>query len=444
MSTESPRRAAESPRSPQSPSGATEAKSVDLRRASEPSARDVDPEVAEERRHRSFPWNELWVTVAAFVLAFIVSAIVMVAADPEINREWSYLFSRPDALTDSWAKISAAYVALFQGAFGSWNAFTATTAQAAPLICGGLAIGVGFRAGLFNIGGQGQAIVGATCAAWVGFNFHSLPLPVHLLFAVLIGFIGGAIWGGIAGVLKARAGANEVIVTIMLNYIANGLLAWLLTTRAFQMPGRTDPIAPVVDWNATFPRLVNSQLHLGFFLALLLAVATWWLLDRTRLGFNIRAVGANPHAAATAGMNTNSITAWTMLISGGLAGLAGVEVALGPISGATPTQLSMGLVGSIGFDAITVALLGRSKPFGIVLAGLFWGAMNQGGLRMQAMAQTSLDLVSVIQAVIVMFVAAPMLVKTILPFLKTRREKRGKHIDRGPVAADSTTNGALA
>jgi simple sugar transport system permease protein len=190
--------------------------------------------------------------------------------------------------------------------------------------------------------------------------------------------------------------------------------------------------------------MAGSQLHLGFFLALLLAVGTWWLLDRTPLGFQIRAVGSNPNASATAGMNTNSIIAWTMIISGGLAGMAGVEVALGPISGATPTQLSIGLVGTIGFDAITVALLGRSKPLGIVLAGLFWGAMNQGGLRMQAMTQTSLDLVRVIQAVIVMFVAAPMLVKTILPFLKTRREKRTKKRDRGPVPADTTTKGALA
>ena len=136
---------------------------------------------------------------------------------------------------------------------------------------------------------------------------------------MIAGFIGGAIWGGIAGILKARAGANEVIVTIMLNYIAGGLLAWLLTTKAFQMPGRTDPIAPIVDWNATFPRMAGSQLHLGFFLALLLAVGTWWLLDRTPLGFQIRAVGSNPNASATAGMNTNSIIAWTMIISGGLA-----------------------------------------------------------------------------------------------------------------------------
>ncbi len=383
--------------------------------------------VLAERVRREFPWNEVWVTVAAFVMAFIVSAVVMVVSDPDISKEWAYVFNRPDALSDSWAKISGAYVALFQGAFGSWTAITATTAQAAPLICGGLAMGLAFKAGLFNIGGQGQAIAGATLAAWVGFNFHGLPLVAHLLLAMVAGLVGGAIWGGIAGVLRAKAGANEVIVTIMLNYVASGLLAWLLTTKAFQMPGRTDPIAPPVDWNATFPRLAGSQLHLGFFIALLLAVATWWLLDRTRLGFHIKAVGANPHASATAGMKVDRVIATTMIISGALAGFAGVEVALGPISGATPTQLSIGLVGSIGFDAITVALLGRSRPFGIVLAGLFWGAMSQGGLRMQALAQTPLDLVSVIQAVIVMFVAAPMLVKTILPFLKTAHERRRGH-----------------
>ncbi|VEI04206.1 ABC transporter permease [Acidipropionibacterium jensenii] len=397
---------------------------------------------AQESRARSgFPWNELWVTVAAFVMAFIVSAVVMVVADPDISKQWSYVLSRPDAITSSWAKVSGAYVALFQGAFGSWTAITATTAQAAPLICGGLAIGLAFKAGLFNIGGQGQAIAGATLAAWVGFNFHSLPLVPHLVLAMIAGLLGGAVWGGIAGVLRAKAGANEVIVTIMLNYVASGLLAWLLTTSAFQMPGRTDPIAPPVDWAATFPRLAGSQLHLGFFLALLLAVATWWLLDRTRLGFHIKAVGANPNASATAGMKVDRIIAVTMIISGALAGFAGVEVALGPISGATPTQLSIGLVGSIGFDSITVALLGRSRPLGVVLAGLFWGAMSQGGLRMQALAQTPLDLVSVIQAVIVMFVAAPMLVKTILPFLKTAHDRRR---ERSTKPGSDPKTGALA
>lgn len=386
------------------------------------------------------PWNEIWVTLAAFVLAFLVGAILMVVADPQIASQWSYVFSRPDALASSWDKVSSAYAALITGSLGSWQAITATTARSAPLICAGLGVGIAFRAGLFNIGAQGQAICGATLAAWVGFNFHSLPLAVHLPFAVLAGIAGGALWGGIAGVLKARAGAHEVIVTIMLNYVAAGLLAWLLTTKAFQEPGRTDPIAPVVDWNATFPRMAGSQLHLGFILALLMGVLAWWLMERTKSGFGIRAVGANPDAAATAGMAVPHITTLTMLISGGLAGLAGVQTALGPISGATPTPLTAGLVGSIGFDAITVALLGRSRPLGTVLAGLLWGAMSTGGLRMQAMAQTPLDLVSVIQALIVMFVAAPMLVKTILPFLRTRAERRRRRVTPADVTDTGTTN----
>lgn len=260
---------------------------------------------------------------------------------------------------------------------------------------------------------------------------------VHLPLAILAGLVAGGIWGGIVGVLKAKAGAHEVIVTIMMNYIATGTLAWLLTTSAFQRPGRSDSISPIVDWSATFPRVEGSQLHLGFVVALLAAVVVWWLIDRTGLGFQIRAVGANPSASATAGMSVPNITITTMAISGALAGLAGVMVALGPISGASPTPLTAGLVGSIGFDAITVALVGRSRPLGVVLAGLLFGAMNAGGLAMQAQAQTPLDLTVVLQALIVIFVAAPLLVKTILPFLKQRTKRRKP----APAAAASAQGG---
>ncbi len=249
-------------------------------------------------------------------------------------------------------------------------------------------------------------------------------MAIHLPFAILAGLVGGAVWGGIAGVLKAKAGAHEVIVTIMLNYVAGGLLAWLLTTNAFMRPGRTDPISPVVDWNATFPRLANSQLHLGFVLALVAAVLVWWLMERTTLGFQIKAVGANPHAAATAGMSVTSVTTITMTIAGLLGGLAGVQAALGPLAGASPTPLTTGLVGSVGFDAITVALLGRSRPLGTVFAGLLFGALHAGGIQMQSTAATPLALTAVLQALIVLFVAAPVLIRTVLPFLKRRSTHR--------------------
>ena len=367
-------------------------------------------------------WREWTITLAAFVLALLVGAILMCAADPDVAGQFAYLFTAPALpLGAAWTKVSVAYSALLAGAVGSPTALAATSAAAAPLICAGLAVGLAFRAGLFNIGAQGQAIMGSIAAAWVGF---SLPLPVgiHLITAVLAGLVAGAVWGGIVGWLKARTGAHEVIVTIMMNYIAGGLLAWALTTTAFQRPGRSDPISPEVPASASFPQLYE-QLHLGFFVALFAAVAVWWLLDRSVSGFSIRAVGANQAAARTAGMNVGATTMITMAIAGALAGLAGVMAALGPSVNGVPVPLSEGLVGTVGFDAITVALLGRSRPVGIVLAGLLFGGLNAGGLAMQSVAQTPLTLTWVLQALVVLFVAAPQLVATLVPFLKARRTR---------------------
>lgn len=359
-------------------------------------------------------------TVLAIVLALVIGAILMVVSDVEVMQKYAYFFGRPgDALGATVDKVFGAYWALVLGSVGSIGALAETTAQAAPLICAGLGVGLAFRAGLFNIGAQGQAIWGAVLSAWVGFSLP-LPLVLQCLVAVVLGIVGGAVWGGIAGLLKARSGAHEVIVTIMLNYIASGLLAWLLTTTAFQRPGRTDPISPVVDWNATFARIDGTRLHLGFLLALVAAVLVWFLLERTSIGFAIRAVGANPHATATAGMNVPATIIAAMAIAGGLGGLAGVQTALAPSITGYPDPLSLGLVGTIGFDAITVALLGRSRPFGTVLAGLLFGALHAGGLAMQSMAQTPLTLTTVLQALIVLFVAAPLLIEKIVPALRAR------------------------
>ncbi|HEU5485698.1 MAG TPA: ABC transporter permease, partial [Microlunatus sp.] len=177
------------------------------------------------RRRRQIPWTDVITTVAAIVLAFVVGAILMIVSDTEVRSQYAYFFARPsDALSASWEKVSSAYGALISGSIGSWAAITETTAQAAPLICAGLGVGLAFRAGLFNIGAQGQAIWGAILAAYVGFTLH-LPPVLHLLVAILAGVVGGGIWGGIVGWLKARTGAHEVIVTIMMNYIAAGLLA---------------------------------------------------------------------------------------------------------------------------------------------------------------------------------------------------------------------------
>ena len=381
------------------------------------------------------------VTLAAFVLAFLLGAVLMIVSDPEILGKFRYLFARPgDALDASWDKISSAYSALLEGSVGSWYAITETTAAAAPLICAGLGVAVGMRVGLFNIGGQGQAIWGSIIAAWIGFALK-LPMAVHIPFAILGGVVAGALWGGLAGLLRARFGAHEVITTIMLNYIAAGLLMWLLGTTTFQRPGRADLIAPFVEWTATFPRLAGTRLHLGFFIALAAAFLVWWLLDRTKLGFQIRAVGANPDAAATAGMHVPTILVMGMLISGALTGLAGAQAALAPDVSGVPTPLTIGMVGSIGFDAITVALLGRSKPLGVVLAGLLFGALNAGSLQMQGAAQTPAELASVLQALIVIFVAAPTLVRTLVPFLKERKKKV---VAQTPTPAVATSQGVVA
>ena len=367
-------------------------------------------------------WRDWAITLAAFLLALAVGAVLMVVADAEVAANFKYLFTAPGlALGGAWAKVSSAYGALLVGAVGSPAALAQTTAQAAPLICAGLAVGLAFRAGLFNIGAQGQAIWGSIVAAYIGFAWH-LPVGLHLLVAMLGGVVAGALWGAVVGWLKATTGAHEVIVTIMMNYIATGALAWLLSTSAFMRPGRMDPIAPEVDASATFPALFG-QLHVGFLVALVAAAAVWWLLDRSTVGFAIRAVGANPHAAATSGMSVARTTIITMTVAGGLAGLAGVQAALGPSANGVPVPLSAGLVGTVGFDAITVALLGRSKPVGIVLAGLLFGGLQAGGLAMQSIAQTPLTLTLVLQALVVLFVAAPQLVATLVPFLKAPRAK---------------------
>ena len=367
--------------------------------------------------------NSIAVTLWSLVLAFIVGSIVMVMLDPEVASKWSYFFARPgDALSASWDKIALTYSALLQGSFGSWVNVTETLAQATPLIFAGLGIALGFRAGLFNIGGQGQAIMGAIWGAFIGFTVKGLPIFIHLPLVIIVGVAAGMLYGAIVGFLKAKTGSHEVIVTIMLNYIAVFLLQWLLQQPTFMAPGRNDPIGPVLEWTATMPRLAGTRLHLGFFLALVCVFLVWWLLERTAMGLRIQAVGLNPHAAATAGMNVSRVTILTMAISGALAGMAGVNAVTAPeMLTSFPTQLSVGIVGAIGFDAITVALLGRSRPVGVLLAGLLFGALKAGARTMQVRANTPSDLVDLIQALIVLFVAAPAFVMWLLPFLRERK-----------------------
>ncbi len=361
--------------------------------------------------------NDVVVTILAFLVALVVGAVLIAVADAPTRKSLGFFFQHPsDTFSNAWAAISSGYSALFRGAVFNTNSLYSnggvpvfgpisdTLVNAAPLILGGLAVGVAFRAGLFNIGVQGQLVMGAIASGYVGFAW-SLPPGIHLIVALLAGILGGAIWGGIVGVLKAKTGAHEVITTIMLNYVALALLSYLLGVGGFQKAGSNQAISNTVKSTARLPHLFDD-LHFGLVLALLAAVACWWLLSRSTLGFSIRAVGANPFAARTAGMKIERSYVTVMLISGALAGLVGCSQVLG-----TRLVVTQDVDAGFGFDAITVALLGRGTPLGIVLAGLLFGAFRAGSVVMGTDTTTPPDVVSVIEPVIVLFIAAPSLIR---------------------------------
>jgi ABC-type uncharacterized transport system permease subunit len=365
--------------------------------------------------------NVVVVTILAFVCALVVGAVLIAIADQPTRTSLGYFFAAPgDAFSNAWNAIAAGYSALFRGAIfdprlassggaAAFSPISNTLLNATPLILGGLAVAVAFRTGLFNIGVQGQMILGAIFAGYAGFAWE-LPPVLHLVVAVLAGVVGGAIWGGIAGVLKARTGAHEVITTIMLNYIALALLAYLLGVNGFQAPGSNQAISRRIHDTARLPHLFGSDLrvHFGLVIALLAALGTWWLLNRSTLGFSLKTVGANPFAARTAGMGIERSYLTVMLLAGGLAGLAGVSQILG-----TNSALTGDIDAGIGFDAITVALLGAATPGGTVLAGLLFGAFRAGSLVMATDTSTPAEIVSIIEPVLVLFIAAPALIRAI-------------------------------
>lgn len=353
--------------------------------------------------------DTLKVPVLAVFSALVVGGLLIMFTNDDVLYAWARFFNDPlRALDRSWDTVWGAYSALFRGALGSPAAVSETLLKSTPLILGGLAVAFAFKAALFNIGANGQMIIGATVAAWVGFSLD-VPGPVVLLVALLAGILGGAAWGGIAGTLKATTGAHEVITTIMLNFIATFLLAYALTTDTFLPAGAANPVSKPMLEQARLPRFIEGErVDIGILIALAAVVLVWWLLERSTFGFQVKAVGLNPDAARYAGMKVALLTALTMGIAGGLAGLGGATMVLGPTG-----VLTAGVIGTLGFDSIAVALLGRSNPFGVLAAGLLFGALNAGAVQMQAETQIPVDIVIVIQALIILFVAAPALVRAI-------------------------------
>ena len=385
--------------------------------------------------------NSVTVTILAIITAMIIGGLLNAFTNTKVLSAWGNLFSDPGhAFVTAWDTAIGAYVALFEGAIFNphtvaelfqqasistaihdgflgavFNPISETCVQATPLLLAGLAVALPYQAGMFNIGAQGQFIGGAILATYLGYGI-SLPPVIHVIVCVIGGFIGGGVLGWVVGELKARTGAHEVITTIMLNYVMAFLLAYLLGN-VMQRPGRTDLISPFIDANAHLWRLFGGTLRInaGFILALACAFGVSWLLYRSTTGFEFRAIGKNPNAARVAGMNVERSWVMVMLIAGGLAGLAGAAVIQG-----TDFSVNFQSYGTYGIDAITVALLGLGRPRGVVLAALLFGALHAGAPLMQAQTSTPVDIVEVLQALIVMFVAAPPLVRAIYRLRATR------------------------
>ncbi len=392
--------------------------------------------------------NTVTVTALALLSAMVIGGLLAAFTNPAVLHA-----PAGDVIPKAWDVASSTYVALFEGSvfnphtvsalFNQASISTAihdgylsavfgplseTAVGATPLILTGLAVALPFQAGLFNIGGQSQFIGGAIMAAWLGYAF-SMPFFVHVVVCVLGGFVGGAAIGWIVGELKARTGAHEVIVTIMLNYVMAYFLAYLLSSPSLlQAPGSPNPITKPIASNAHLPLIAGSNLRInvGFLIAIACAIGAWWLLNRTTTGFEFRSVGANPSAARVAGMKVERSWVLAFLIAGGLAGLAGSAVIQG-----TDFTLNPQSYGTYGIDAITVALLGRSRPGGVVWAALLLGALHAGAPLMQASTQVPVDIVRVIQALIVMFVAAPPLVRAIFRLRAARARGTGQVLSKG-------------
>ncbi|WP_413354171.1 ABC transporter permease [Microbacterium sp. 1P06AB] len=373
-------------------------------------------------------------TILAVVLALIVGGILIAVTNEDVEEASGYFFARPtDTIVAAWNAIYNGYEALFRGAVfnprvtdfaAQIRPLTNSLGFAAPLIAAGLGVALAFRVGLFNIGARGQMLVGALFAGFFAFNLD-LPLLIHLPITLLAGILGGAIWGGLVGLLKARTGAHEVILTIMLNYVAYYLLLWMLRTPGLlQAEGTNQPQSQPTPASAQFPDLLGPmfpQLDWGFVIVVIATLFVWWLIERSSLGLRMRAVGENPHAARAGGINVERIYVYAMVFAGGLAGLA----AMNQIQGNVTTGFAATIDAGIGFDAITVALLGRSRAWGTFAAGILFGALKAGSFSMQAQG-IPVDIVLVVQSLVVLFIAAPPLLRAVFFLPKTEIEKADK------------------
>jgi simple sugar transport system permease protein len=332
--------------------------------------------------------------VISIVLSVLVGSLVIIFSEWLVNGQL-----QPGLAID-------AYAALIEGSIGSERAILNTLVATAPLLLGGLSVGLAFKAGLFNIGAQGQFLMGALGAVAVGAALRESPAVLGIPLALAAGMALGAGWGFIPGVLKAVSGAHEVVTTIMLNFVALAVVA-AAVNGPLTVQGSVSPITPDVG-NASLPVIFGGNGHIGIIYAPLMAVLYGWLLYRTTRGFEIRIAGASPDAARYAGMSPRRLIIWTMSVAGMLAGMAGATDLLG-----TTHQMASSYGTTVGFDSIAVALLGRTSPLGIVLAALLFGALRTGSGAMQIQAGVPAELVGVLQATLLFFLVASPVIKRV-------------------------------
>ncbi len=374
--------------------------------------------------------DTITVPFLAIFTSLVIGGIIIAFSDDAVLAVLPQTLTNPlGVLGAMWNAVSVAYTALLFGAVGqpgqiaqAIQTYTATGnatnllkamwplsesfVASTPYIFAGLAVAVGFKAGLFNIGVEGQLFIGALVSAFLGYAITGLPWFIHLPLALAGGAVAGAIWAAIPGFLKAKTGAHEVINTMMMNYIAFLLSDWLLNGPMKAQGG--NPRSPEIASSAYLPALFPEpvRFHWGFFLAIGAAFFVYWFLWKTTLGFEIRTVGASPSAAKYAGMNITRNFVLAMGLSGALAGLTGANELLG-VNHYMANAFSPGY----GFDSIALALLGKSNPFGVVLSALLFGFLRSGATRMQSIANIPVDIISIVQALIIVFIAAPAIVR---------------------------------
>ncbi|MBN1453319.1 MAG: ABC transporter permease [Anaerolineales bacterium] len=362
------------------------------------------------KRDRSTLIQTLLVPALAVFTGLVIGAIAIIASGENAFKAYGALFSGSFGSPQQIIEGIRVYFEtgetrqLLRGIYPITESLVAAT----PYIFAALSVALGFRCGLFNIGAEGQVLMGALSSAFVGYSITGLPAFIHLPLALLAGALGGAVWGMIPGYLKARFGAHEVVNTIMMNWIAFKLSDWLLNGPMKASGFR--PVTPNIEATAELPRFFSDPLRFnwGFVLALAVAYFVYWFLFKTTLGFEIRSVGANPDAAKYAGMNVTRNFVLVMSMAGALAGLAGSAQVLG-----VDRWVGQGFSAGYGFDAIALALLGKSHPLGVVLASLLFGFLRSGATRMQSIAGIPIDIISIIQGLVVIFVAAPAIIRWI-------------------------------